>query len=244
MAVCSKYDIRYYMSSKFSYFLYILGYFLLFFAFVVVFTQKLLIAQYILYKNGYLIYYKKATEYLLSIDMENVRVYKKHNSIYKRVANIDYMNAGFYPPFILSATLTCGNGYMDIKDNMFTKTAFINTKEFPFSCLALKSAGVLNSSLKVSQNGVYGFMAFKNMYMRGYNIKNLSLEFNRDKFTFRGQVDILDLTSHIKGDGLVSINEYDIADSEISGNCIVNAPFKPLNLTISGTLINPYISLK
>lgn len=227
------------MNIRLSYILYPIAWFLLICFIIILSTQKLLIAQYILSKNGYDIFYQKATEYLFSIDIKKAKVYKNQQP----VANISYMSAGFYPPFVLDATLTCGNGYTNIKDNILTKEARINSKNFPFECLKLKKAGVLDSSLKISPKGAYGFLAFKNLYIKGYNIKSLKLHFKKNIFSLKGTINIFNTLYNTKGSGVLYIDKKDIADSKISGNLIVNTPIKTLKLVVSGSVINPYVNI-
>ncbi len=227
------------MSIKLNYILYTVAWFLFICFIIILSTQKLLIAQYILSKNGYDIFYQKATEYLFSIDIKKVKVYKNQVA----VANISYMNAGFYPPFILNTTLTCGNGYINIKDNIITKDAFINSKNFPFECLKLKKAGVLDSSLEISPSGAYGFLASKNLYIKGYNIKSLKLHFKKNIFSLNATVNILNALYNAKGSGVLYIDKRNIADSKISGNLVVNTPMKTLKLVVSGSVINPYVNI-
>lgn len=228
------------MNFRLSYLLYGVFWLLVLVFFIILSTQKLLIAQYILSKNGYNIFYKKASEYLFSINIEGVKVYKN----YEKVADISYMNAGFYPPFILNATLTCGNGYMNIKDNVLNKSAFIHSKNFPFECLKMRKAGLFDANLRINKSGAYGVLDIKNMYIKGYDIKSLKLYFNKNIFHLVAKIVLFNTLYEARGDGLVHIDKYDITSSKISGNLVINTPIKVVRLVVSGTVVNPYLNIQ
>ena len=228
------------------YILYFLGFLLLISAGIITFGEKLLIARYIIAKNGYYIYYKRAKEYLSSIDLEDVKVFKKDKNNYQYIAHLPYLRAGFYPPFILNTSFTCGNGYTDIKENMLLKHIEITSKRFPTYCIKLshEEGGEINSKLSISPSSIDGFMDFKMINVKGYPIKSLKLYFEKTHFTFKGELVILNTTVNVKGNGIVSIDSNTLTNSKISGSAVVNTPFKVMHMSFGGTVLNPDINIQ
>ena len=216
---------------------------------IILFGEKLLIARYIMAKNGYYFYYKKAKEYITSIDLNNVKIFYKNpkspSTNFQYLAHLSYVGIGFYPPFILSASFTCQNGYVDLKENMLLKHININSKRFPLSCIkASKSQGQMNSKMLLTPNYVDGFMDFKMLNIKGYYIKSLKLNFKKTRFTFKGEADILNTPVDVKGDGIVSIDQNTLTNSKISGVGLINLPFKRMRIVFGGTIVNPIINIE
>ncbi len=220
--------------------LYILGLLIIIFVSATLFAEKFVIAQHILAKNGYYIFYKKAKEYLLSIDLEDASIYKGN----KKVAKVSYFNTGFYPPFTLNASLTCGNGYMDVRENMIFKHIFVQAKHFPISCLFLSSQGTMDSHINLDGSKAVGFMDFKLLNIKGYNVKSLKLNFHKKIFYFRGTLDIYNSPVNVRGDGLIRINKFNLPNSTISGSGIIHTPFKDMHMIIGGIILDPYINIQ
>ncbi|WP_459893426.1 hypothetical protein [Hydrogenobaculum acidophilum] len=235
------------MSLKPSYILYFIGFLIACFLALISFGEKLLIARYILAKNGYYIYYKKAKEYLTSIDLEDAKVFHKKQNGYQYIARLSYLRAGFYPPFILNVSFTCSNGYTNIRENMLLKHIKITSKRFPISCIKTgneKGSGQMNSQLELTPASINGFINFNMLNIKGYLIKNLKLNFRKTHFHFRGKVDILNTSVDIKGDGIVSIDQNTLTNSKISGSGLINTPFKSMHIVFGGTVVNPSINIQ
>lgn len=247
MAVYTRPTVRYNMISRqrvYNALITILGVFVVFFIGSVLLSQKLLIARYVLSKNGYYIYYKKAKEYIMSIDLQDAKVY--HNSHY--IAHLSYIRAGIYPPDILNVSLTCENGYTDIKEHLISKHIRILSQRFPLGCIKnnkYTSQGELNSKLYITPSYVKGFMDFKNLNINSYHIKSLKLSFHKkDKgsiFTFDGKATFLGKELSIKGSGTVDINQDSLANSKISGIGLID---NTIHIAFGGDLVNPQIDIK
>ncbi len=234
------------MSLRPTYILYFLGFLLFISIAIISFGEKLLIARYILAKNGYYIYYKKAKEYLTSIDLKDAKVFHKDNNKYRYIAYLPYLRVGFYPPFILNASFTCGNGYTDIRENILLKHIKITSKRFPTSCINVddEKGGEINSKLKLTSSSVNGFMDFSMLTIKGYLIKSLKIYFRKTNFQFRGKIVILNTSVDVKGDGIVSIDQNTLPNSKISGTGLVNTPFKVMHIVFGGTILNPSINIQ
>ncbi|MGC9286114.1 MAG: hypothetical protein ACP5E7_01030 [Hydrogenobaculum sp.] len=232
-----------------AYLLYLAAFITTVFLGIILFGEKLLIARYIMAKNGYYVYYKKAKEYITSIDLNNVKIFykdpKSPSTNFQYLAHLSYVGIGFYPPFILNASFTCQNGYVDLRENMLLKHIYISSKRFPLSCIKVsKSQGQMDSKMILTPTYVDGFMDFKMLNIKGYYIKSLKLNFKKTHFTFEGEANIFNTTVNVKGNGIVSIDQNTLTNSKISGVGLINLPFKRMRLVFGGTVVNPIINIE
>ncbi|MCX7760985.1 MAG: hypothetical protein N2Z81_07315 [Hydrogenothermaceae bacterium] len=188
-------------------------------------VPKFLILDKLAMKNGIFLIADSVKETPLSINLKNSSIYIGDDMVLK--------GADIQASVILtglSVKIKCDEklSYLNISFSKNIKAKFNN-----LTCVT--AASQVEGDL-YTKDGVFGKMALKDIKAQGRTVRNVDIDFKGNIFNFKADVEGI----NVAGSGNISYNRDNPMDSKI--NAVASS--LGFNFIISGSLINPKITLK